>query len=100
MLRHLDLTCTVSAVLCGSQCRAAAEASLCRCQQVFQKRQPLGPWLSRQKLLWRSGKLSKLRISQLRALGVDIECQTDVAGQPLGTLYRPPNSSEVSVLYS
>ena len=67
--------------------------------QVFQRRQgSLGPWLSRQKLLWRSGKLSKSRISQLRALGVDIDCQTDVAGQPLETSYKPPKSSDVSVL--
>ena len=61
-----------------------------RLHQVFQRRQgSLGPWLSRQKLLWRSGKLSKSRISQLRALGVDIDCQTDVAGQPLETSFKP-----------
>ena len=43
----------------------------------------LGRWLSRQKLLWRTGKLSESRLTQLRALGVDIDCMTDIAGNLL-----------------
>ena len=43
----------------------------------------LGRWLSRQKLLWRTGKLAESRRAQLQALGVSVDCNTDIAGNLL-----------------
>ena len=68
------------------------DAILCAAPQVIQRDHGnLGRWLSRQKLLWRTGKLSEARLTQLRALGVDIDCMTDIAGN---LLQRPQQGPE------
>jgi Helicase associated domain len=49
---------------------------------VHQRLGALGPWLSRQRLLWRKGQLPPMRVAQLSALGVDISYTTDFNCQP------------------
>ena len=68
-----------------SACMPAAQVLRLILQVVQRDHGNLGRWLSRQKLLWRTGKLSESRVTQLRALGVDIDCMTDIAGNLLQT---------------
>ena len=73
----LSLHCT------SPYCRSVLDVLAVSLQVIQRYDGNLGRWLSRQKLLWRSGKGLESRLTQLQALGVDIDCVTDIAGHLL-----------------